>query len=108
MGDQVLSTLNVAKTQMMLVSMKHRESDLYGISIMVGEHEIERKRCVKSLGVYLDDSLKWHEQVNAICRKCWAALASLKRFRKVLPVSLKKKLYNCMVLPHLDYCCLIW
>ena len=76
MGDQVLSTLNVAKTQMMIVSRKRREPELNGIRIMVGERE---EKCVKSSGVYLDDSLKWHEQVNAICRTYWAELASLKR-----------------------------
>ena len=50
-------TFNVAKTQMMIVSRKCRESELNGICITVGEPEIERKKCVKSLGAYLDDSL---------------------------------------------------
>ena len=28
--------------------------------------------------------------------------------RDVLPVDTKTKLYNAFVLPHLDYCCVLW
>ena len=36
-----------------------------------------------------------------------AGLSRLKRFRKVLPITLKKRFYSSLVLPHL-YCCLVW
>ena len=93
----------VVKTQMMIICRKRREPEPNDVRITVSEHEVERKKYtyVKSSSVYLGDSLKWYKRVNTICRKCWAGLASLKQFRKVLSVSLKKKLYNCMILPHL-------
>ena len=58
--------------------------------------------------MFLDDGLKWREHVKELSRKCWAGLSRLKRFRKVLPTTLKKRLYSSLVLPHLDYCCLVW
>ena len=58
--------------------------------------------------MFLDDGLKWHEHVKELSRKCWAGLSRLKRFRKVLLTTLKKRLYSSLVLPHLDYCCLVW
>ena len=100
--------LNVTKTQLMVLSRKRRESELINVCVTAGEHELERAKCVKSLGVFLDDGLKWREHVKELSRKCWAGLSRLKRFRKVLPTTLKKRLYSSLVLPHLDYCCLVW
>ena len=100
--------LNVTKTQLMVLSRKRRKSELNDVCVTAGDHELERAKCVRSLGVFLDDGLKWREHVKELSRKCWAGLSRLKRFRKVLPTTLKKRLYNSLVLPHLDYCCLVW
>ena len=35
-------------------------------------------------------------------------LAKLQRLRSVLPAELKKTIYNALVLPHLDYCSVVW
>ena len=32
----------------------------------------------------------------------------MRRLKDVLPVDTKTKLYNAFVLPHLDYCCVLW
>ena len=100
--------LNVTKIQLMVLSRKRRESELIVIRITAGEHELKRAKCVKSLRVFLDDGLKWCEHVKEQSRKCWAGVSRLKHFRKVLPTTLKKRLYSSLVLPHLDYCCLVW
>ena len=34
---------------------------------------------------------------------CW-----LRRLKDVLPPNIKKKVYNALVLPHLDYCSVVW
>ena len=39
-------------------------------------------------------------------RRYLMGLDKLRQLRDVLPVSVKKKLYNALVLPHLDYCVL--
>ena len=44
--------------------------------------------------------------VEAVQRKCLGGLAKLRRLRDTLPAALKKSIYNALVLPHLDYCCM--
>jgi hypothetical protein len=41
-------------------------------------------------------------------KKCFGALAKLRRLKNVLPPDLKKRMYNALVLPHLDYCSVVW
>ena len=41
-------------------------------------------------------------------RRCLLGLDKLRRLREVLPVDIKKKLYNALVPLHLDYCCVLW
>ena len=52
--------------------------------------KVERNKTVKCLhiliacmGVFLDDGLKWKEQVESVRRQCFAGLARLRRLRNV-------------------------
>ena len=36
-----------------------------------------------------------------------AGLPKLRRLKDVLPSDIKKKVYNALVLPHLDYCSVV-
>ena len=67
-----------------------------------------RSRKVKYLGVWVDDKLTWSEHIAVVRRKCFGGLAKLRRLRDALPVDTKKKLYNALVLPILDYCSVVW
>ena len=60
------------------------------------------------MGVVLDDGLMWKEQVVNVRRKCFAGLAKLRRVKDILPSETKRKIYNAIILPHLDYCCVVW
>ena len=61
-----------------------------------------RSKKVKCLGVLLDDHLMWKEEVVNVRRKCFAGLAKLRRVKDILPSNTKRKIYNAIVLPHLD------
>ena len=63
---------------------------------------------MKCLGVLLDDGLTWKEQVQSVRKGSFAGLARLRRLKDVLSPNTKKKIYNTMVLPHLDYCSVVW
>ena len=45
---------------------------------------------------------------HRVREKCFIGLAKLRRLRNVLPSRTKKQLYNALVLPHLDYCSVVW
>ena len=63
---------------------------------------------MKCLGVLLDDGLTWTEQVQSVRKWCFAGLAKLRSLKDVLPPDIKKKVYNALVLPHSDYCSVVW
>ena len=102
--------LNVAKMQdlVIMLSRKHRRSELTDVCVKIGDVEAEVKSVVKCLGVLLDDELKWYQHCDEIVKKCTKGLGLLSRLRNTLPFSLKKKVYNAVVLPHLDYCSTVW
>ena len=101
-------TLNVNKTQLLLMSRKRRERELDQLKVKIGNQEVMRMKTAKCLGVVIDDDLKWQNHIAEVRRKCFAGLAKLRRLRDALPASTKKTLYNAIILPHLDYCSVVW
>ena len=99
--------LNGQKTQLLLLSRKQRAKELEHVDIEMNGQKIERSKCVKCLGMLLDDGLTWKEQVQNVRKRCFAGLAKLRRLKDVLPSGIKKKAYNALVLPHLDYCAVV-
>ena len=53
----------------------------------------------KILGVNFDNAMSWDEHVKAICNQ---------QIKSFLPVNAKKLFVNIYILPHIDYCCVIW
>ena len=56
-----------------------------------GGQEIQRSSSMRCLGVVLDDGLTWREQVESIRRKCFAGLAKIRRWSRVLLVKTWKE-----------------
>ena len=100
--------LNVFKTQMLLLSRRRREKELEKVVIELKGESLSRSRKVKFLGVWIDEGLLWKDHIEAVRLKCFSGLAKLRRLGDVLPISTKKKIYQALVLPHLDYCSVIW
>ena len=101
-------TLNVQKTQLMVLARKRRETEADEVEIKLEGKKLERSNVVKCLGVLLDDKLKYTEHVKAVKRKACVGLAKLRMLQHSLPSNIKTKLYNAIVLPHLDYCSVLW
>ena len=41
-------------------------------------------------------------------QKCYGGNLEATKYRKVLPIALKRKLFQAFVLPHADYCAVVW
>lgn len=61
------------------------------------------KKFVKDLGFMIDPLLNWHEQTKFTCKKVFASLHTLNRFRHIFPFRLKAKIVQTLVLPLFDY-----
>jgi len=60
------------------------------------------------LGVVVDEDLTWRKHIQEVRKKCLIGLSQLRRISQFLPMKTRKTLYNALVLPHLDYCCVVW
>ena len=63
---------------------------------------------VTSLGVILDSTLSWVSQVQHVTKKVNRALYGLKVIRPWTSLSLRKRLIESLVVPYLNYCCLVY
>ena len=63
---------------------------------------------MKYLGVSLDDRLSFDEHVNYMYTKASQKLGILRRSREYLDKSTSLIPYKSLVLPHLDYCDLVY
>ena len=76
--------------------------------LSVNDAEAERQNDAKFLGVIIDSELNWEKHVAAVRKKCFGGLATMRRLRHTLSVSLKARLYRAPIQPHLDHCAVAW
>ena len=100
--------INEDKMQLMFLSKRRREKELHNVDIHVGNHNLKVCHSVKCLGVTIDNRLKCTEHISTLRQKCSGVLAGLKKLTNVLPLNLKLQLYKSLILPHLDYCSVVW
>ena len=78
-----------------------------GVTLPNGE--VERfENTVKSLGVMLDSTLSWEPQVNQITMKVNRALFGLRLIKPCTTQTLRKRLVESLIVPHLDYCSVVY
>ena len=56
----------------------------------------------------IDKNLNWKLHIDEVRQKCLAKIAMIRRAGAYLPYDVRKMLYQSFVLPHLDYCSIIW
>ena len=72
-------------------------------SISVSGESVKKSSSIKYLGVHLDESLTFHQQITAKCKAALYNLARIKSIRKYLDIESCKTLMSSLVLAHLDY-----
>ena len=97
-------SLNVLKSHYQVYST-NRVQDLH---IILQDAKVERKRCVKYLGMYIDENLKFHSHIAHVGSVISRNLGIIGRAKYLLSSRELILLYNTMILPHLTYCAVIW
>ena len=100
-------TLNASKTKYVIFGSRHLLTTKPDLNL-VGGNKIERVSSMKYLGVILDEFLTFDEHINYILTKSSKKLGILRRARDYLNKNTKILLYKSLVLPHLDYCDLVY
>ena len=74
----------------------------------MGDEEVGRVEGARFLGVWVDEGLRWTGQIEKVRTKVGQLLGVLGRARAVLGGGALLSLYNGLVLPHLQYCLMVW
>ena len=100
-------TLNLKKTEYIYFRGPNSSSQIEG-SIKVGGEAIKQVQGTLFLGVWVDEKLKWTPHIEKVKSKVSQLLGVIGRTKAVLGKQALHSLYNGIVLPHLQYCLLVW
>jgi len=103
---------NSSKTKSMLVTTWQKRNslpdDCKTLSVYLQNQLLQDATTEKLLGVQINHNLSWEEHIHYIERTINKKLALLRRIKCYLPIHTRKLFFNAHVLPHMDYCSVIW
>ena len=97
---------NPKKFQFMLLSS--RNIDVDDAKLYVGDTLLTPERCVKVLGVTIDNRLSFTNHVSILCQKAAKQIHALARISKYLNEKSRIIVYNSFVKSNFDFCPLVW
>ncbi|KAI5735394.1 hypothetical protein M8J77_017740 [Diaphorina citri] len=107
-ASKLFLTPNPSKSKALVIaSQRFRTANIPSLSvppILLNGAVIPIVNVAKNLGVMVDDTLSWKEHVKHVRKKVFYCLYTLGKFRGIFPMELKRKLVECLVFPHFDYC----
>ena len=103
---------NPTKTEVMLIGTKMRLSSADELQVEVTNGEETKiligEKCLKLLGVYIDQSLDWNRHITHVKQKAISSIRNLNRINHVIPMKQRRVLYTSLVTPHFAYADIIW
>ena len=101
-------TINVTKTKYVVFGTRHMLQTKPDLNLKIGGKPIERVSTMKYLGVLLDDLLTFEEHITHVVTKSTQKLGILRKSREFLDRKTSTLLYKSLVLPHIDYCDIVY
>ena len=100
-------SLNISKTKFM-VFRPRQKSLCYDFDISINGEALTQVSEALFLGVLLDDCLSWKSHISLVAHKISKSIGIIYRSSYFLSKTSLRTLYNCLVLPYLYYCNLVW
>ena len=104
-------SLNIAKTELMLIGSRQRLATTIGhsLTVQIEGHEIDRVPHIKSLGLYIDQNLSsWSKHANETAKTVSSGIGALKRLRPFICEDTAILPYRALIEPYFYYCCPVW
>ena len=101
----------MAKTNFMIIkSARKRDTEIsLNISNSDGSsHVLERKQCIKYLGVMIDESLTWKHHIAFVCSRISRNIGIMSKLRYYLSIQQLKQIYYNLIYPYISYSILAW
>ena len=104
--------LGIDKTKCMLMGSQQKlrsiENSDKCLNIEVQGQKIEQVTSEKLLGVQIDNSLTWNDQIKKVKKTALFKISLLRKIKKFLPQTTRKTFFNYYIKPHLNYCSSVW
>ena len=102
-------SLNISKTEYMIIRSRQRISKKsFDPQVSIRSDKIKRVTTTKTLGVTVDKNISWKYHIDNIYNTVSKGIVLQKRAKSVISTKSLKRLYDALVLPHFDYCSLLW
>ena len=98
-------SLNTDKTYCQLYNMTRK---VVKPIVALNGKDISFVTKMKYLGVLIDEKLSWNEHIDYVSTTLSSNIGALYRSKYFLDQQTRLLLYNALILPHLNYCSLIW
>ena len=101
-------SLNVKKTNY-IIFHPYKKRLNYDVNIKILDSRVnkyfnlERKECVKYLGVMIDNHLSWKHHINYVALKISRNIGILAKLRHFVPPKTLYGIYNSLIFPYLSY-----
>ena len=93
----------------MLIGSRQRLSQIDTEPILsIASKSIKRVSSTKTLGVIVDECITWKDHIDKVAKKASKGIRMLRRSKDLLDKNTLKTIYSAFVLPHFDYCALVW
>ena len=105
-------SLNIKKTNYMIIKSPKKKL-ANAIEIKINNNDgtstiLERKDCVKYLGVLIDDKISWNFHISYICSRISKNTGIFYKLRSYLSLQQLKQLYYSLIYPYITYAILAW
>ena len=104
-------SINMGKTNFMIVKSARKKDMTIDIQIRSKDgscHSLERKHCIKYLGVMIDDSISWKNHISYICSRISRNTGIISKLRHYLSINQLKQIYYNLIYPYISYAILAW
>ena len=102
-------TLNNATTEFMLIGSTQKLSTLSSQpELSIDNVPIVKYTSVKSLGIYIDENLRWQTHFDKLSKKIASGIGAIKSNRGVNPLPALHCVYNALIQSQFDYCNIAW
>lgn len=103
-------SLNIMKTEYMIIGSRQRLSALedFDLSLSVNGISLKKVQVTKCLGLEIDENITWHAQVNKVKKSVLRGLNTLRKIKPILDKDHLNQVYKSTIEPYFDYCSIIW
>ena len=101
-------TVNAKKTKYIFFGTKQQLKEKKDLRLEIGNEPLERVPVFKYLGVLIDKHITFNEHIDCVVGQASKKLGIFWKSREYLNRKTSVLLYKSLVLPHMDYCSLVY